>query len=67
MTPELQKLYYESQHKLIFPEDKGYGNDVLAATVAANFASIGFPIPTDLTMRLAGASRDDTGREVHSP
>jgi len=59
MTPELQKLYYESQHKLIFPEDKGYENDVLAATVAANFASIGFPTPSDLTTQLSGASRDD--------
>lgn len=59
MNTKLKKMYYEMQHKLIMPENRGEDNKALAATVAANLTSIGFPMPTEMIKELAGASKKD--------
>lgn len=57
MNKNILKKYYEMQGKVILPEQKGNNNVELAASVAANFASIGFPMTTEQTKHLAKAIR----------
>lgn len=47
------------QGKIILPTEKDNNNTELAATVAANFASIGFPMTTEQTKVLAKADKED--------
>ena len=57
MNKNILKKYYEMQGKVILPEQKDNNNVELAASVAANFASIGFPMTTEQTKHLAKAIR----------
>lgn len=41
LTNRLKKFYFEEKHAMILPESKGENNLQLAATVAANFMSLG--------------------------
>ena len=59
MNKNILKKYYEMQGKVILPEQKDNNNVELAASVAANFASIGFPMTTEQTKHLAKADKDD--------
>lgn len=59
MRKEFNELYFRNEHKLILPEDKGEDNGRMAATVQANFASIGFPLNSEDLKTLSGASRED--------
>ena len=60
MNQKILRMYYEMQGKIIFPEAKeGNSNMELAATVAANFASIGYPMTTEQTKKLAQADKED--------
>ena len=59
MNQTILRTYYEMQGKIILPEAKDNNNIALAATVAANFASIGFPLTTDQTKGLAKADKED--------
>ena len=47
MNKNILKKYYEMHGKVILPEQKDNDNVELAASVAANFASIGFPMTTE--------------------
>ena len=59
MNKTILKKYYEMQGKVILPEQKENDNIELAATVAANFASIGFPMTNEQTKSLAKADKKD--------
>lgn len=59
MTKNILKKYYEMQGKVILPEQKENSNMELAASVGANFASIGFPMTTEQMKHLAKADADD--------
>ena len=59
MNKTILKKYYEMQGKVILPEQKENDNIELAATVAANFASIGFPMTNEQTKALAKADKKD--------
>ena len=59
MNKNILKKYYEMQGKVILPEQKDNDNIELAASVAANFASIGFPMTTEQTKALAKADKED--------
>ena len=59
MNKNILKKYYEMQGKVILPEQKDNDNVALAASVAANFASIGFPMTTEQTKALAKAYKED--------
>lgn len=59
MNKDIRKMYFEMQGKVIFPENKGQNNRQFAATVAANFASIGYPMTTEQIKLLARADTDD--------
>ena len=59
MNKNILKKYYEMQGKVILPEQKENDNIELAATVAANFASIGFPMTNEQTKALAKADKKD--------
>ena len=59
MIREFNELYFKNEHKLILPEDRGMDNTAMAATVQANFASIGFPLCTADINTLSRASADD--------
>ena len=59
MTNELRKKYYEMQGKVVFPQETGEDNLALAASAAANLASIGFPMTTSQMKKLAAAKRED--------
>lgn len=59
MNKNILKKYYEMQGKVILPEQKDNDNVELAASVAANFASIGFPMTTEQTKALAKADKED--------
>lgn len=59
MNKTILKKYYEMQGKVILPEQKENNNIELAATVAANFASIGFPMTSEQTKALAKADKED--------
>ena len=59
MNQTILRTYYEMQGKIILPEAKDNNDIALAATVAANFASIGFPLTTDQTKELAKADKED--------
>ena len=52
MNKNILKKYYEMQGKVILPEQKDNDNVALAASVAANFASIGFPMTTEQTKKI---------------
>lgn len=62
MNKQILKSYYEMQGKIILPMEKDNNNIELAATVAANFASIGFPMTTEQTKILAKANKEDIVR-----
>lgn len=55
----LRRKYFEMQGKVIFPENKGCNNKQLAATVSANFASIGFPMTTEQLNNLICSTEED--------
>ena len=55
----LEKQYLMNENKYILPEDKGESNQDLAATVAANFASMTFRMSAEDVDRLSHASRED--------
>ena len=55
MDKNIRRKYFEMQGKLIFPEEKGNNHKQLAATVAANFCSIGYPMTTEQLKKLAKA------------
>lgn len=59
MTKNILRKYYEMQGKIILPTQKKNNNVELAATVGANFASIGFPMTTDQVKKLAKADKED--------
>lgn len=59
MNKNILKKYYEMQNKVILPEDNDCNNKELAASVAANLASIGFPMSSEMTKKLAKANKDD--------
>lgn len=59
MNKTILKKYYEMQGKVILPEQKDNDNLSLAATVAANFISIGFPLTTEQLRTLAKADAED--------
>lgn len=59
MNQNIRRKYFEMQGKVIFPEDKGNEHKQLAATVAANFASIGYPMTTEQIKKLAKADADE--------
>lgn len=59
MNKTIMKKYYEMQGKVILPEQKDNDNLSLAATVAANFISIGFPLTTEQLRALAKADAED--------
>lgn len=59
LTNRLKKFYFEEKHAMILPESKGENNLQLAATVAANFMSLGMTMNEDMTRKLGEASRDD--------
>lgn len=59
MNKTIIKKYYEMQGKVILPEQKDNDNLSLAATVAANFISIGFPLTTEQLRALAKADVED--------
>lgn len=59
MNKTIIKKYYEMQGKVILPEQKDNDNLSLAATVAANFISIGFPLTTEQLRALAKADAED--------
>ena len=59
MNKNILKNYYEMQGKVIFPEQKDNDNLTLAATAAANFISIGFPMTTEQLRGLAKADAED--------
>lgn len=59
MNKTILKKYYEMQGKIILPEQKDNDNLSLAATVAANFISIGFPLTTEQLRTLAKADAED--------
>lgn len=59
MNKNILRKYYEMQGKIILPEEKGNNNIELAASAAANFASIGFPMTTDEIKKLAKADEKD--------
>ena len=59
MTKELLKKYYEMQGKVVMPQAAGENHIDLAASIAANLVSIGFPLPTTLVKHLAEAKKKD--------
>lgn len=59
ITPYTKKIYFYLTGKIILPEVSSKSNKKLAATCAANFASVGFPLETEITDKLASASADD--------
>lgn len=59
MNKTIMKKYYEMQGKVILPEQKDNDNLSLAATVVANFISIGFPLTTEQLRALAKADAED--------
>lgn len=60
VTKELLDLYYKMQGKIILPKQNIEEYNIsLATTVAANFASIGFPMTTGQIIDLAGASKEN--------
>lgn len=62
MTKELLKKYYEMQGKVVMPQAAGENHIDLAASIAANLVSIGFPLPTTLVKHLAEAKKEDIQR-----
>lgn len=59
LTNRLKKLYFEENHAVILPTDKGENNKQLAATVSANFMCLGMTMNEDMTNKLAKASKED--------
>lgn len=59
LTNRLKKFYFEEKHAVILPDSKGENNLQLAATVAANFMSLGMTMNEDMTRKLGEASRED--------
>lgn len=59
MTKNILRKYYEMQGKIILPTQKKNDNVELAATVGANFASIGFPMTNEQLKHLAKADEQD--------
>lgn len=59
LSNKLKRIYFAEDHAMILPEEKGEDNLALAATVSANFASLGMTMTKEMTENLSHASKDD--------
>lgn len=59
MNQKEKKEYFGLTQKVVIPKDAGENNIDYAATVSANFASVGFPMTKDMEKELAKATKED--------